>query len=508
MHKLIAIFAALAAHLLIAAPANARWYQAETDHFVIYSEGSKKQLSRSALKLERFDAVLRLRYGIANKPDRNKLTIYLLANQQAVRSVRSSRPSSTAGFYSSQLTGSFAVSHRKKAEKFRLDAQAVLFHEYAHHFMSRHFTFAYPHWYREGFAEYYATATFDNDGNWTFGKAPLHRSDVMDTRSISIERLLFAKPAELSGREGLAIYSRGWMLVHMMHSNPGRNRQLTRYLLAVGEGTDPKIAAVNAFGDLKQLNRDLNKYLNQKLTYIASREPIIYSGMMTITELDKVDSQLTKLTLDATRSFDREKTLAKLQVLAAKAPDRAPIWLELGKLEHKIAHSAQDDASPNVDAAMASIDRALSLDPGHGRANAEKASLLFDVADTSQDDAVWALAREHVSKANRANPNDPFPLSLFYDSYTKSGDTLPQIAHLGLARAFELAPEVLDLRVKYAYDLASQKKYDEAIQIAKFLGADPHNGGTGSDVVGRIEAMRDGVHYIPSIEVDDPDEEE
>ena len=67
-----------------------------------------------------------------------------------------------------------------------------------------------------------------------------------------------------------------------------------------------------------------------------------------------------------------------------------------------------------------------------------------------------------------------------------------QTARDALARAFALAPEVPDLRARYALDLADQGRFDDAISIVQTLAFDPHGGQQGQALLRRIEAMRAG----------------
>ena len=59
MDRKTRILALLLAILAWAGPASAEWRQAQTSHFVIYSEDSEEGLRDFAARLERFDAAMR-----------------------------------------------------------------------------------------------------------------------------------------------------------------------------------------------------------------------------------------------------------------------------------------------------------------------------------------------------------------------------------------------------------------------------------------------------------------
>jgi len=144
----------LAAGLFAAAsPAHADWLRADTESFIIYSEGSEKSLREFAETLQRFDVTLRTLFNIKEHGEENRLPIYLLASTaEAGRLASGSRNSSIAGFYSPHPEGSFAVSHRENyggAVRHSTSAsQQTLFHEYSHHFMKRYVTAAFPAWFK------------------------------------------------------------------------------------------------------------------------------------------------------------------------------------------------------------------------------------------------------------------------------------------------------------------------------------------------------------------------
>ena len=72
----VTIFAA--ALTALAAPAEAKWLRADTENFIIYSEGTEKSLRTFAENLQRFDATLRVRFGLGEAQEPNRLVIYLV----------------------------------------------------------------------------------------------------------------------------------------------------------------------------------------------------------------------------------------------------------------------------------------------------------------------------------------------------------------------------------------------------------------------------------------------
>lgn len=486
-----AALAAQAAH-----PAE-KWLKAETKHFIIYSAGSRSQLEDFSRKIEKFDAVLRVLTDTKSDDQPLPLPIYVLATSESVSSLADDKRRSIAGFYRPWKYGSFAVANRERGtDKFDLKGDTVLQHEYAHHFMFRNFAYAYPAWFVEGFAEFVATAEFAADETWTVGKPPLHRAHgLVLGRDLPIEKLLFGGTAGMPRDLADVYYGRSWLLVHMLRNDKARAGQLDTYLKALGNGI-PEREAAKTFGDLAALDMQLDRYLNEKrITIVKGKGPLDYAKDLRVVELDPVDSQLVVLSLRRQAEKDLPRTRDQLRALASQAPTRAPVWLELALVEKELADGQGDIAAKRAGWAQseAVIDKALAADPTHGRANLLKAELLMDrlESDNQRSATAWRPVRTHITRANRADPLDPAPLFTWYDAAVRQGFQPDKLASDGLALAFSLAPEAIDLRVRYAWDLARQKQFDTAIRMIEFVVRDPHNAERGTELLARLRRMRD-----------------
>jgi hypothetical protein len=479
------------------AQAAEKWLKAETRHFVIYSAGKPAQLEDFSRRIEKFDTVLRLLTN--TKPDDQppRLPIYVLATAESVSDLADDKNRSIAGFYRPSKYGSFAVANRERGnDKFDLKGDTVLQHEYAHHFMFRNFAFAYPAWYIEGFAEFVATADFAPDESWTAGKPPYYRAyGLVLGRDLPIEKLLFGGTAGMPRDLADVYYGRAWLLVHMLRNDKARAGQLDTYLRALGNGT-PEREAAKTFGDLAVLDKQLDAYLKEKrIAIVKGKGPLNYAKDIRISELDPIDSQLVVLSMRRQAEKDLPRTRDQLRTLANQAPSRAPVWLELALVEKELADAQEDIAAKRAGwtTAEAAIDKALTADPKHGRPNLLKAKLLMDRLDSdNQRSAVaWKPVRAHITRANRADPLDPVPLFTWYEATVRQGLEPDKLASDGLALAFSLAPEAIDLRVNYAWDLARQKQFDAAIRTIEFVVRDPHNAERGTELLARLRQMRD-----------------
>lgn len=502
MPRLISLF--FAAVLLAASPAFAAdWNRAQSDHFIVYSTGDAKGLEKYTRDLERFH---RLVWNLVSRNERReqwrRLTIYILPNIDSVQRLVGPKRSGTAGFYRASKYGSFAVANRENSDATELDGRSVLFHEYAHHLMFSLTSFAFPTWSIEGFAEYHSTVEFDSKGLWTLGKPPRFRANgLLLTEGVPIEHLLFEGLNKLDLEERDRFYGLSWALVHMMNHDPTRAGQMSSYLAALASGKPEREAAQQSFGDLAKLETDLNRYIKRGIAYAKGHNPIEYTGPIELTKLDPVESRLTDLRLGLISGGDPERVRKELQAFTSSNPGSPDGWTLLARADWQafmrtiIGRERPDQVrlEAAVAASEASLDRALALDPAHGGANLLKGELLTEKLSLRNETApeAWRGVRRYLRAANAADPTDPAALHAWYQSFVRQGLTPPQNAIDGLTLAFSLAPEAADIRIALAFELARQKRFEEAISLIELLVRDPHDTGNGSALLERLKAMRD-----------------
>ncbi|WP_295189806.1 hypothetical protein [uncultured Brevundimonas sp.] len=112
-----------------AQPARADWLRAESERFIVYSDGGERALRDYVQKLETFDRVMRYRSGLplSEAPSR-KLPIYLVGSRAGLLRVNPSTDRDLVGTYFPTEEDIFAVAMRG-------DNDEILLHEYVHHFM-------------------------------------------------------------------------------------------------------------------------------------------------------------------------------------------------------------------------------------------------------------------------------------------------------------------------------------------------------------------------------------
>ncbi len=471
---LLAGLAALAA----VQPANAAWREASTDHFVIYSEQSENSLRDFATRLERFDKAMRF---LRRLPDEaggaNRLTVYVVKDTETVQKLHGSKGrSGVAGFYLPRAEGSIAITPRQAGGggQYDVDADIVLLHEYGHHFMLQNYPGAFPAWLIEGFAEFHSTARFEHDGAVTVGVPAMHRArELAFGETLSAEKMMSSAVGQLSPELRSSLYARGWLLTHLLTFEPARKGQLSAFIRKLNEGASSLDAAKTAFGDLKQLDRDLEAYRNRGSLYswkLPAKDLAI--GPINIRSVSPAEEALMDLRIRSRRGVSpaqAKELLPLVRRAAAPYPNDPFAQATLAEAEFDAGNLAEAEAA---------ADRALAANPKHVDALIYRARAQMESARKSgvTDQSKWTDIRKSILAANRADPTDPEPLILFYRSFMAQRAEPTANAVLGLVTASDAAPQDRMLRMQVAHQMLKDGKIDDARRALRPIAFDPHGG--------------------------------
>ena len=389
--------------LLWAWPAQARWLEAETPHFIVYSDGTEPRLREFALLLEDYDALLRVLTGTRTEASPTKLRVYLVRGPAAIREVRSVA-NTTAGLYVAAPGGTAAFAIRRDSGgEFGIEGEDVVLHEYAHHFMTQYYPFGYPAWYVEGFAEYLMTAEFTPTRIQLGRFSPNRGAWLTEGSWIPADALLTKRPGELRGDQVAMFYAQAWLAVHYINRTPGKLAALRAYLTAIGKGAPTEAAFIQAFGtDFTGFQRELRRYVGGRMTYtafdrFAAKAPPTMAVRALPAAADELLLPLANLRAGVGSEW-REKRLTQVRAAAARFPGDAFAERVLALAEAQIGDPA---------AAIAVADRLLVRDAVDAEALLAKATALMAQArDAPGDDRpLLAQARQLFVRANKAAPN-------------------------------------------------------------------------------------------------------
>lgn len=437
----IAIFALLAVGGAFSA-AQAEWRRAETDNFVVYAELSEEGLTAYARHLERFDALLRHYTGIAPAPADVKFTIYLVSDMGRLQR-HMGGGGYLSGIYIADMRGPYAA-----APVYAFD---TVMHEYVHHFMLHNAPAVYPGWYREGFAEFFSTVTFDEEGHAQLGRFPRGRADDLEySRRYPFRYML----ADTGDTNPLAIYVQGWLMIHHTIFHAETRELLARYLDLINQGYTAAQAHQATFATLgDDLEDELKDYGRGRMPTSTTTRTFEAASEIAISELTEEEAEIRML-------YPRRRDYLEREIVAAarRYPDNPQAQAELAQL-----YLAQNRLAEAIEAAEAG----LASDPDHAEANTFKGTALLRRAHAGGDpsDPRWAQAREHFLRANRADPYYPLALLRYFQSFPER-EGRPDNALAALEQAFRFVPQNPETRLQLAVEFLRAGRFAEAHLLA------------------------------------------
>lgn len=492
MVRKVLIAAALALAALPSA-VQAAWREASSAHFVVYAEDREEDVREFAAELERFHSALEYATGkkLAAPSPSNRLTIYVVDSQRQVRSLYGGGGRFIGGFYRPRAGGSLAIVQEiHDTAGGKLDqSMIILLHEYAHHFVTATSSFPIPRWMSEGGAEFFASASFGKDGSVGIGRPANHRAtellllDATPVEQLFDDKLYF----ENRGRSYDSYYGRAWLLYHYLTFAPERRGQLETYLGALAKGRPSLDAARETFGDLKQLDRDLDKYLKAKsMTYFRLKPELLSTGPIELRTLSEGAGEMMPVRIRSKVGVTPEmaaEQLPEARRIAALYPGDPFVLAALAEAEHDAGNEAE---------AIAAADAAIAADPQTVNAYVQKGYALFALAEDADDaDAAYKKAMAPFSALNRIENNHPLPLAYYFRSFVDRGEEPPELALQGLERASQLAPFDGGLRMTLAMEQLRRGQFAEARRNLVPIAFDPHASGAGrvaQALIARLDA--------------------
>lgn len=464
--------------LLAVATANAaEWLEASSDHFVIYSDQNDATVRGFAERLERFHGAMAHVYAKQQgKPGpSNRVTVFVVSSAGKVREVTGTKNRFVTGMYLPRAGASVAFIPRVRGpSRYELSGETVLYHEYAHHFMAGLTARAYPRWFSEGFAEFFAGAKFREDGSVVLGAPATHRTnELVYAPEVPIRKFLdFDGGASESKFTYDSFYGQSWILFHYLQMAPERAGQLIKYQHQLGTGHSALEAAENVFGNLDQLDQDLEHYMKRRrLSAMVVDAPYLTTGPITVRELRPGEAAMMSTMIESKAGVSREEALELVpdaRKVAATYADDPAVLAALAE--------AELDAG-NDDAAIAAADRAVAIDPKQINAHIQKGyALAHKVESGALPKESWKDVRSQFIKANGVETDNPIPLMQFYLTYLKEGERPSKNAIAGLEWAMELAPFDASLRWVVAQQMISDQRYQAAAQTLVPLAYNPHPG--------------------------------
>jgi hypothetical protein len=453
---------------LTPAAANAEWLRAESPNFIVYSEGSEARLRERVALLENFDSLLRLFTGVESQAAPAKLHVYIVRGPSELRSIRPVREG-TAGFYQATAHGIAAIVDG------RADAGAneVLFHEYAHHFMMQYAPNAYPAWYVEGFADYFATAEFREReihvGKFSDGR--IHAA--VDRDWLPMDRVLFGDTNGMNQEQVARFYAQSWLVTHYFFSTSERQALLRRYLAAAREGNPAAAIEAATRMDPERLTRELRNYIRgRRLAYRRIGQAPAAPPPIAITRLPDVADTLmlhhASLRLGLPDEDDAD-TLHAIRTAAARHGDDPFARRVLAHAEAIYGDAVAADRL--LDALIAETPEDVETLYLKGMRHLRAAKEGDDWESQARE------ARRWFARAHRADGNHFQTLYRYAESLRSEREFVSDNTTNVLLLAQQLAPQVTEIRMNAAMQALGRNDRELVEFLLRPLAADPHNSG-------------------------------
>jgi tetratricopeptide (TPR) repeat protein len=270
--RLFLLFLVIAA----AAAANAKtdtWLEVRTPHFVILSNSGERQARHVAGQFEQMRSVFQREFPNASIDGPSPIVVIAIRDKKEFQALE---PEAYLAKGQLNLVGLFLQAPEKNYVLLRLDVEgaqpyATVYHEYTH-FMMRRSQAWIPVWLNEGLAEFYQTTEMNDKEIGIGAPSEVNLMLLRQNRLLPLETLLTVdrnSPYYHEENKGSIFYAESWALVHYLQIKDRQDNieRLTDYTRLVSKNVDSLTAATKAFGDLKVLQKNLDKYVSQGSFY-------------------------------------------------------------------------------------------------------------------------------------------------------------------------------------------------------------------------------------------------
>jgi tetratricopeptide (TPR) repeat protein len=461
------------------------WTEVRSPNFIVIANASPKQARRTAKSFEQFRLLIQTVWSPLKVDPPTPLTIFAGKDERSYKTLIAEEQPVKG---SAQSVGMFIAGPERELVALRMDVPEdlpyhVLYHEYVHMILRLNFG-RLPLWLSEGLAELFANADI-SDKSQGIGRFSPEAAHVLKTNPrIPLSMLMSAtsdSPYYRQKDKADVFYAQSWAITHYLYLGDKRAHQdkLMAFIKMIVDGVPEQDALARAFGDLKDLEESLNKYLQSTTYYLRVKSQL---GM----NADKF----------------RTRTLSEVESLAAR-----------GEL---LVHNNK------LDRAQLMLDRALYLDPRNARANEGMGYFFLRINDREKSrkyftaaadlDSMNCLAHYFAAETAMAEEGDPeiaekylrAAISInpfFAPAYGKLSQLLlKNKSDLDEALEYadkgaELEPGRLSYKLNIAYIMALMDKVDEAYALGqRALSAarnDDQDRGQAESLLSWIQSLRD-----------------
>jgi len=441
----------------LAGDSSDHWLEVRSPHFVVLTDSNERQARKLAGQFEQMRAVFHTLIPNATSDVGSPIVVLALKDKKGFRTLE---PEAYLAKGQIDLAGYFMSAPDKSYILLRLDAEGehpfdTVYHEYTHYMLRK--AEWIPLWLNEGLAEFYQNTDIREKEVLLGQPSGDNILYLRQSRLLPLTTLFLVdhtSPYYHDEQKGSVFYAESWALTHYIEvtdreKNTNHIRDYAQYLI---QNEDPLAAAQHAFGDLKQLQKSLESYVQQ-----GSFKMFKMSLALTVDTSSFAMRSVSNPEMDATRAdvlVYNGRTKEAEALLASTLrddPKNALAHESMGYLKFR---------EGDVASAKKWYGEAVQLDSHSYLAQYYFAALSLQTADNDHDAVIESSLLTSI-KLNPAFAPAYDTLAMFYSSR----DEKLAEAHILNAHAVELEPENLSYRMNTSTVLVEEKQFPGAIGV-------------------------------------------
>jgi Tfp pilus assembly protein PilF len=267
--RIVLLLPLLAAGLAPARDRPENWLEVRSQHFTVVTNANEKTGRRIADQFERMRSVFHVAFPHLSIDTDSPIIVLAIKDEKDFRALE---PQVYLAKGQLKLGGLFLRTPDKNYVLMRVDAEgehpyAVVYHEYTHLLLGKAAEWI-PLWLNEGLAEFYENTDIHEKDVALGQPSPGNLQLLRENRLLPLATLFTvdtSSPYYHEENKGSIFYAESWALTHYLFvkDNKEKTHHVPDYAELLTQKVDPVTAASRAFGDLKQLQSNLEGYIRQ-----------------------------------------------------------------------------------------------------------------------------------------------------------------------------------------------------------------------------------------------------
>jgi tetratricopeptide (TPR) repeat protein len=267
--RVVLLLPLFAAALASAHDKPENWLEVRSQHFTVVTNANEKAGRRIADQFERMRSVFHVAFPHVSIDNGSPIVVLAVKDEKDFRALE---PQAYLAKGQVKLGGLFLRAPDKNYVLMRVDAEgehpyAVVYHEYTHLLLSKSAEWL-PLWLNEGLAEFYENTDI-HEKDVALGQPSRENLQLLRAnRPLPLATLFTvdtSSPYYHEENKGSIFYAESWALTHYLQVKDfqAKTHRLTDYTELLEQKVDAVTAATRVFGDLKQLESNLEGYIRQ-----------------------------------------------------------------------------------------------------------------------------------------------------------------------------------------------------------------------------------------------------